>query len=87
MPRQVAYAEGFDEAVDKLTEGQNRQQVHKKLVVIIDHPTSIGRPTSNPVNCRHVDVCRGQLVIFWRYDASTDTVHFLKFGRHSKVFR
>lgn len=87
MPRQVAYAEGFEAAIDELTEGENRKQVRKKLLVIIDFPKSIGRRTASPSGCRHVDVCHGQLVIVWRYEADSDTVHFLKFGKHSKIFR
>jgi hypothetical protein len=85
--RQVAYADGFLECVDDLTEGENRKQVKKKLVVIIDYPMSVGRPTTNPTGCRHVDVCRGQLVVLWRYDQTRDTVHFLRFGKHKRVFR
>ncbi len=89
MGRSVTYDEGFLPAVEKLTkrDPQSRNQVDRKIAVIIDYPEIIGKRNVNPTDCRHVDICHGQLVIFWDYDPKTDTVHFLKFETHKRSFR
>jgi hypothetical protein len=88
VPGTVVYDEEFWPDVRKLTGGgANEKQVRKKVLAIIEHPTRVGAMSVNPTSCRHVDVCHGQLVIFWEYTPATDTVTFLRFATHKKAFR
>lgn len=89
MPRGVTYDDDFLSSIDRITkkDPEAKTQVLRKIRVIIDNPMSAGRPTANPANCRHVDICRGRLVIFWAYDPRMDIVHFLRFETHKRAFR
>ena len=87
MPRAVVYAPGFLETVeaepgDAVCTGQAK----KKIQAIIRMPNRVGTPTVDPRDNRHVEVCSGRYVIFWKYDQGSDTVEFLAFKSHKKAF-
>jgi len=46
----------------------------------------LGKRTVRPADTRHVEVCRGMYVIFWKYSAGSDIVEFLVFKSHKDAF-
>ena len=87
MSREVVYAPGFEEDVERLPRNPVcTKQARKKIAAIIRMPDRIGKQTVTPSNTRHVEVCSGFYVIFWKYDPASDIVEFLVFESHKKAF-